>query len=90
MIETTLISKKDMSIMDMASIVQKVNFFDCDLRFTKGEKTVKANKILNINELDIKTGDEIKIRLLGRRLDDEDEIFTYVKSIFDGSHNHKE
>ena len=90
MIETTLISKKDISIIDMASIVRKVNFFDCDLRFTKGEKTIRANKILNINELDIKTGDEIKIRLLGRRLDDEDEIFEYIKLVFDGKRNHEE
>jgi len=90
MIETILISKKDISIMDMASIVRKINFFDCDLRFTKGEKTIRANEILNINELDIKSGDEIKIRILGRKLDQEDEIFAHVKSVFDGKRNHEE
>jgi hypothetical protein len=51
---------------------------------------VKANKILNIDELNIKAGDEIKIKLLGRRLDNEDEIFAHVKSVFDGKRNHEE
>jgi phosphotransferase system HPr-like phosphotransfer protein len=88
MIETVLTSNKDLSIMDMASIVSKVRFYECDLRLTKGDKRIQANTMLAIDELDIHKGDKIEIRILGRELKDEGNILDHLQLVFSGGYRY--
>ena len=83
MIEKVLVCKKDFSAIDCARIVQRVRLFDSKVKFKKKYKEISADSILDLLRLNIHAGDEINVKILGRKIEHEDKILIGLESIFE-------